>query len=85
MDLLALKKLCLFCNPYFIELGIKTGHINIINTARKFGFDNFTGVNEHGVDESSDYLPDTKHFSYGDIANISIGQGDMHLQLPPGS
>ncbi|NLL04307.1 MAG: peptidoglycan glycosyltransferase [Clostridiaceae bacterium] len=66
------------CNPYFIELGIKTGHINIINTARKFGFDNFTGVNEHGVDESSGHLPDTKkHFSYGDIANISIGQGDI--------
>lgn len=66
------------CNPYFIELGIKTGRTNIINTAKKFGFGSFTGVNEHGVEESSGYLPDTKKlFTYGDIANISIGQGDI--------
>ncbi len=66
------------CNPYFIELGIKTGRTNIINTAKKFGFGSFTGVNEHGVEESSGYLPNTKKlFTYGDIANISIGQGDI--------
>lgn len=66
------------CNPYFIELGIKTGHTNIINTAKKFGFGSFTGVNDHGVEESSGYLPDTKKFfTYGDVANISIGQGDI--------
>jgi len=66
------------CNPYFIELGINTEHINIINTAKKFGLGNFTGINEQGVDESSGLLPDSKKFfTHGDIANISIGQGDI--------
>lgn len=66
------------CNPYFIELGIKTGPANIINTAKKFGLGNFTGIYEHGVEESSGYLPDpTRFFTHGDIANISIGQGDI--------
>ncbi len=66
------------CNPFFIELGIKVGHKNIINTAKKFGFGTFTGVNEQGVEEASGFLPDAdKYFTYGDIANISIGQGDV--------
>ncbi len=66
------------CNPFFIELGIKVGHKNIINTAKKFGFGTFTGVNSQGVEESSGLLPDTnRFFTHGDIANISIGQGDV--------
>lgn len=66
------------CNPYFIELGIKTGHKNIINTAKKLGFGNFTGVNMQGVEESAGHLPDiNKQFTFGDTANISIGQGDV--------
>lgn len=66
------------CNPYFIELGIKVGHTNIINTAKKFGFGSFTGINGQGVEESPGYLPDTKkQFTFGDTANISIGQGDV--------
>ncbi|HPU41435.1 MAG TPA: penicillin-binding transpeptidase domain-containing protein [Acetivibrio clariflavus] len=66
------------CNPYFIELGIKTGAANIIKTAKKFGLGCPTGIHEHGVEESSGHLPDeNKYFTHGDIANISIGQGDI--------
>ncbi|WP_010252281.1 peptidoglycan D,D-transpeptidase FtsI family protein [Acetivibrio cellulolyticus] len=66
------------CNPYFIELGIKVGATKIINTAKKFGLGNYTGVNEQGIEESAGNLPDpNKYYTYGDIANISIGQGDV--------
>jgi len=66
------------CNPYFIELGIKTGPNSIVNTAKKFGLGSVTGINEQGVEESSGYLPNTDNFfTYGDTANISIGQGDI--------
>ncbi|MDQ2086919.1 penicillin-binding transpeptidase domain-containing protein [Herbivorax sp. ANBcel31] len=66
------------CNSYFIELGIQVGHKTILETARKFGLGSFTSIKEQGIDESSGYLPNVnKHYTHGDIANISIGQGDI--------
>ena len=66
------------CNSYFIELGINTGIENILDTAKKFGLGSFTGINEQGIDESFWYLPKLdKYYTHGDIANISIGQGDI--------
>ena len=66
------------CNSYFIELGINTGIENILDTAKKFGLGSFTGINEQGIDESFGYLPKLdKYYTHGDIANISIGQGDI--------
>lgn len=65
------------CNPYFIELGIKIGPNNIIETANKFGFGKITGIDSQGVEESAGNLPKTGSFTYGDTANISIGQGDV--------
>lgn len=66
------------CNPYFIELGIKIGHKNIIDTARKFGLGSVTGIDVQGIEESPGNLPDpNEYFTYGDTANISIGQGDV--------
>lgn len=66
------------CNSYFIELGIQTGHKNILDTAKKFGLGSYTGINEQGIDESLGYLPQAnKYYTHGDIANISIGQGDI--------
>ena len=66
------------CNSYFIELGINTGIENILDTAKKFGLGSFTGINEQGIDEALGYLPQLdKYYTHGDIANISIGQGDI--------
>ncbi|NLD46274.1 MAG: peptidoglycan glycosyltransferase, partial [Clostridiaceae bacterium] len=66
------------CNPYFIELGLKVGHKSILETARLFGLDTVTGISHQGINESSGNLPDDNtHFTYGDTANISIGQGDV--------
>ncbi|HOA97992.1 MAG TPA: penicillin-binding transpeptidase domain-containing protein [Acetivibrio saccincola] len=62
------------CNSYFIELGINTGIENILETAKKF----FTGINVQGIEESKGHLPQpSKYYTHGDIANISIGQGDI--------
>lgn len=62
------------CNSYFIELGINTGIENILETAKKF----FTGINVQGIEESKGHLPQPgKYYTHGDIANISIGQGDI--------
>ncbi len=64
------------CNPYFIELGIRVGHKKILEMASRFGLGMPTGVYRQGVEESSGNLPSPgEYFTYGDIANISIGQG----------
>lgn len=66
------------CNPYFIELGLKVGHKSILETARLFGLGTVTGISSQGINESSGNLPDgNRNFTYGDMANISIGQGDV--------
>ena len=64
------------CNPYFIDLGIKIGHKGILEMASRFGIGSPTGVNEQGINEASGNLPRAlSGFTYGDTANISIGQG----------
>ena len=66
------------CNPYFISMGIKIGYKNIISMAKKFGIDSITGINKQGVYEFPGNLPDiNRYYSKGDIANISIGQGEV--------
>ncbi|HOQ36467.1 MAG TPA: penicillin-binding transpeptidase domain-containing protein [Acetivibrio sp.] len=66
------------CNPYFIELGIRVGPNAIIDTAKNFGLGNVTGIDAQGISESPGYLPDPSNYlTYGDTANIAIGQGDV--------
>ena len=66
------------CNPYFIEMGIRSGYRNLVQMAHSFGISEITGIKEQGVDESPGHLPDADSFySNGDIANISIGQGEV--------
>jgi penicillin-binding protein 2 len=66
------------CNAYFINLGIKIGYGNLLRTASVLGLGMPTGIGEQGVNESSGILPAlNKYHSYGDIANISIGQGEI--------
>lgn len=68
----------LSCNPYFINEGIKLGHKPLLEMGAKFGLGSPTGIKEQGVEESSGRLPDIRrYFSNGDVANISIGQGDI--------
>ncbi len=66
------------CNPYFIKLGLNVGYRNLVNMADTFGLGKPTGVVEQGVYEASGNIPpENSYYSFGDIANISIGQGDI--------
>jgi penicillin-binding protein 2 len=72
------KAFSVSCNPYFINLGINTGYRDLVSMAEKFGLGNITGILNQGMSESSGNIPDINSFySNGDIANISIGQGDI--------
>lgn len=73
------RAFALSCNPYFIDLGIRMGPRSIIDMAKKLGFGEVTGIKEQGIDESGGSLPDigSRVFTYGDTANMSIGQGEV--------
>lgn len=72
------RAFALSCNPYFIDLGIRCGHHSIVSMAKKFGLGSPTGIKDQGINESVGSLPEEgKHFSDGDIANLSIGQGEV--------
>jgi penicillin-binding protein 2 len=71
------------CNTYFMDLGLRTGRNSLIETAREFGIGQSLGFLL--PDESPGCMPDPKyvlavHHRYmgaGDVANSSIGQGDV--------
>ena len=65
------------CNTYFIALANKTGAINIIETAEKFGFGKST-VLADGMKSASGYLPKENEIdSKAALANLSFGQGSL--------
>lgn len=63
------------CNIPFYEIGQALGISSIIDQAKKFGF----GEKVLNIidEESSGVLPTTKNNLPGEIANISIGQGNL--------
>jgi len=72
------KAFALSCNSYFIDLGLKMGYRNLVKMAERFGLGATTGIKEQGIHEASGNLPDPqRYYSGGDIANISIGQGEI--------
>jgi penicillin-binding protein 2 len=72
------RAFALSCNPYFIHAGLIMGYENLINKAKSFGIGEATGISQQGVGESPGNLPPAdSYYSDGDIANISIGQGEI--------
>lgn len=65
------------CNAYFIKMGIKLGNKSLLEMAKRFGIGTATGVKEQGIMESAGNIPVKKYYTDGEIANISIGQGDI--------
>lgn len=64
------------CNPYFIEMGERTGYRNLIAMAQRFGLGSETGIRAQGIGDAAGNLPSAgSYHSPGDIANLSIGQG----------
>jgi penicillin-binding protein 2 len=71
------------CDTWFYQVGIRTGAEPIIDWARKLGFGAKCGIPLRG--EAEGRVPDDAYmkathgrkFLNGDIANLSIGQGDV--------
>ena len=71
------------CNPWFYQVGIKTGPSAFLSTARRLGFGAKTGLPLIG--ETAGLIPTNewmkknhnRNFIDGDTANLSIGQGVM--------
>ncbi|MBE7050806.1 MAG: penicillin-binding protein 2 [Ruminococcaceae bacterium] len=63
------------CNCYFYNLGLSLGADKICETAKKLMFgENVLGFSD---EEAKGNIPDFETFTYGDSANVSIGQGEI--------
>src|SRR5436305_764728 len=73
------------CDTWFYQVGIKTGAQPIIDWAQKLGFGARCGIPLRGEAEgrvpNDDYMKAThgRKILNGDIANLSIGQGDIQV------
>src|SRR6476620_75944 len=73
------------CDTWFYQVGIKTGAAPIIDWALKLGFGAKCGIPLRGESEgripNDDYMKAThgRKILNGDIANMSIGQGDIQV------
>jgi penicillin-binding protein 2 len=71
------------CNTWFYQVGQKIGARNLVNWAQKLGLGTRTGILLNGEAEgripTDSYMVQTyhRHFLAGDVANFSIGQGDI--------
>jgi len=70
------------CNTYFYKMGLKAGHRPILETSARLGLGNKTGIpiaaEEKGNLMTTEYMmkQHKRRLMPGDIANMSIGQGD---------
>lgn len=65
------------CNTYFIELALKTGAKNIVDTASAFGFGKSITLAD-SMESSKGVLPSEEELdSKAAIANLSFGQGSL--------
>lgn len=62
-------------NPVFIEVGQKLGAEKLVSYARKLGFGSKTALDFAG--EAAGNLPETDNIYPGELANLSIGQGEF--------
>src|SRR6266567_3912961 len=73
------------CDTWFYQVGIKTGAEPIVDWALKLGFGAKCGIPLHGEAEgrvpNDEYMKAThgRRLLNGDIANMSIGQGDVQV------
>ena len=73
------------CDTWFYQVGMKTGPKVILDYAQQFGFGQRTGLplaaETAGLIPSDDYMlkKHKRKILNGDVANISIGQGDVDV------
>ncbi len=64
------------CNAYFINMSLDLGAEPIITMCEKLGLGKPTGLSRQGIEEAKGVIPAiTDLKNPGDIANVSIGQG----------
>ena len=66
----------LSCNPYFVELGQRTGALALLRMAQRLGFGAGSQLAE-GVNSSAGSLPTLAQATPGELANLSFGQGRL--------
>jgi penicillin-binding protein 2 len=82
-DLNYIQALTQSCNTWFYQAGQKIGAQNLVTWAQRLGLGRKTGIllggEADGRIPTEDYMKATYHrrFLPGDIANFSIGQGDI--------
>ncbi len=64
------------CNIAFIELGLQIGYNPIMDMARRFGLGKAVKIYD-GLEQDIGNIPQKKYVSNREIANISIGQGEI--------
>ncbi|MCG8499461.1 MAG: penicillin-binding protein 2 [Firmicutes bacterium] len=64
------------CNSTFIDVGLKVGYNPIVSMAKRFGLGRPVDLLD-GLYEQSGYIPENRYVSSREIANISIGQGEI--------
>lgn len=64
------------CNPVFIQTGLNIGYDHIVKMANKFGFGSVIELYDD-VQQHSGNIPEKEYISAREIANISIGQGEI--------
>jgi len=73
-----MQAFALSCNSYFINTGLQLGYRKIVEVAERFGLGSPTGIKEQGIIEADGNIPEAgAYYSNGDIANLSIGQGEI--------
>ena len=65
------------CNSAFINVGLRLGFKNIVAAARKFGLGQSLGLDVHGLPEDPGLISYKTYFSNREVANMSIGQGEI--------
>jgi len=71
------------CDTWFYQVGIKTGSKPLVEWAQRFGFGAKTGIplrdEKEGLVPTDEYKKkkEARKLSSGDLANFSIGQGDL--------
>ncbi len=82
-DLTFVEALTQSCNTWFFQVGMKLGADRLVEWGHRFGFGRRTGLPVR--DEDKGRMPDNAYMKRvhkrrlldGDVANLSIGQGDL--------
>jgi len=70
--------LAVSCNAYFINMALDLGAEKIVSMSNSLGLGENTGLSKQGIEEAKGLItPLSELQNPGDIANISIGQGQI--------